>query len=212
MSDQNNPPLVGIIMGSQSDWETMQHAANQLDELGVPYEAQIISAHRTPDLLFDYASTAELIADFRLLYDSLLANGGEHVAHGTLEQSIRTVAAFGLTLTTLDVREHAQAHHAALGPLIDRLGEYDQPYASLSRPERFDLLAGELASARPLGLLPKPLEGQDLATFRTFESIKGLLNHFGEREHIAFSNVFYAGSKVCLECHARDIQLRRCSQ
>jgi phosphoenolpyruvate carboxylase len=129
----------------------------------------------------DYASTAELIADFRLLYDSLLANGGEHVAHGTLEQSIRTVAAFGLTLTTLDVREHAQAHHAALGPLIDRLGEYDQPYASLSRTERFDLLAGELASARPLGLLPKPLEGQDLATFRTFESIKGLLNHFGER-------------------------------
>ena len=58
MSDQNNPPLVGIIMGSQSDWETMQHAANQLDELRVPYEAQIISAHRTPDLLFEYASGA----------------------------------------------------------------------------------------------------------------------------------------------------------
>ena len=58
MSDQNNQPLVGIIMGSQSDWETMQHAANQLDELGVPYEAQIISAHRTPDLLFEYASGA----------------------------------------------------------------------------------------------------------------------------------------------------------
>jgi 5-(carboxyamino)imidazole ribonucleotide mutase len=58
MSDQNKPPLVGIIMGSQSDWETMQHAANQLDELGVPYEAQIISAHRTPDLLFEYASGA----------------------------------------------------------------------------------------------------------------------------------------------------------
>src|SRR5262245_47246499 len=51
-------PLVGIIMGSQSDWETMQHAAAQLDELGVPYEAQVVSAHRTPDLLFDYASTA----------------------------------------------------------------------------------------------------------------------------------------------------------
>ena len=42
-------------MGSQSDWDTMQHAANQLDELGVPYEAQVVSAHRTPDLLFDYA-------------------------------------------------------------------------------------------------------------------------------------------------------------
>jgi 5-(carboxyamino)imidazole ribonucleotide mutase len=51
-------PLVGIIMGSQSDWETMQHAVTQLEELGVPYEAQVVSAHRTPDLLFDYASTA----------------------------------------------------------------------------------------------------------------------------------------------------------
>ena len=51
-------PLVGIIMGSKSDWETMQHAATQLDELKVPYEAQVISAHRTPDLLFEYASTA----------------------------------------------------------------------------------------------------------------------------------------------------------
>jgi 5-(carboxyamino)imidazole ribonucleotide mutase len=51
-------PLVGIIMGSHSDWETMQHAATQLSELGVPFEAQVISAHRTPDLLFEYASSA----------------------------------------------------------------------------------------------------------------------------------------------------------
>src|SRR5262249_22113160 len=50
--------LVGIIMGSQSDWETMQHSAAQLDELTVPYETRIVSAHRTPDLLFEYASTA----------------------------------------------------------------------------------------------------------------------------------------------------------
>ena len=45
-------------MGSQSDWETMQHTSAQLDELKVPYEAQVISAHRTPDLLFDYAAAA----------------------------------------------------------------------------------------------------------------------------------------------------------
>src|SRR5512135_3240866 len=51
-------PLVGIIMGSQSDWEVMQHTAQQLAELGVPHEVQIISAHRTPDLLFEYASGA----------------------------------------------------------------------------------------------------------------------------------------------------------
>ena len=49
---------VGIIMGSQSDWETMQHASAMLDDLGIPHEVKIVSAHRTPDLLFEYASTA----------------------------------------------------------------------------------------------------------------------------------------------------------
>ena len=51
-------PLVGIIMGSSSDWETMRHATETLDKLAVPYEVKIVSAHRTPDLLFEYASTA----------------------------------------------------------------------------------------------------------------------------------------------------------
>jgi 5-(carboxyamino)imidazole ribonucleotide mutase len=52
-------PLVGIIMGSTSDWETMEHASNTLTSLGVPHETRVVSAHRTPDLLFDYASSAE---------------------------------------------------------------------------------------------------------------------------------------------------------
>jgi 5-(carboxyamino)imidazole ribonucleotide mutase len=52
-------PLVGIIMGSQSDWETMRHAAQTLEELRVPFETRIVSAHRTPDLLFEYAAGAE---------------------------------------------------------------------------------------------------------------------------------------------------------
>jgi 5-(carboxyamino)imidazole ribonucleotide mutase len=52
-------PLVGIIMGSTSDWETMEHAANMLSDLGVPFETRVVSAHRTPDLLFSYASEAE---------------------------------------------------------------------------------------------------------------------------------------------------------
>jgi 5-(carboxyamino)imidazole ribonucleotide mutase len=52
-------PLVGMIMGSTSDWETMEHAANVLRDLGVPYETRVVSAHRTPDLLFDYAAGAE---------------------------------------------------------------------------------------------------------------------------------------------------------
>ncbi|MGD9868793.1 MAG: 5-(carboxyamino)imidazole ribonucleotide mutase [Hyphomicrobiales bacterium] len=51
-------PLVGIIMGSQSDWPTMKLAADVLDELGVAYEAKIVSAHRTPERLYEYAKTA----------------------------------------------------------------------------------------------------------------------------------------------------------
>ncbi len=51
-------PLVGIIMGSQSDWETMQHTAQILEQFEVPFEARVVSAHRTPDLLFDYAGNA----------------------------------------------------------------------------------------------------------------------------------------------------------
>jgi len=51
-------PLVGIIMGSQSDWPTMQQAAEVLEDFGVPYESRVVSAHRTPDLMADYALSA----------------------------------------------------------------------------------------------------------------------------------------------------------
>jgi len=53
-----NLPLVGVIMGSKNDWDTMQHAANTLDKLNISYEVEVVSAHRTPDKLFEYAKTA----------------------------------------------------------------------------------------------------------------------------------------------------------
>jgi 5-(carboxyamino)imidazole ribonucleotide mutase len=53
-----NKPLVGVVMGSKSDWDVMQQAAKVLKDFGVPYEAQVVSAHRTPDLMFDYAEQA----------------------------------------------------------------------------------------------------------------------------------------------------------
>lgn len=53
------PVQVGVIMGSRSDWPTMQHAVDKLEALGVSYEVRVVSAHRTPDLLFDYAKTAQ---------------------------------------------------------------------------------------------------------------------------------------------------------
>ena len=52
-------PLVGIVMGSRSDWATLEHAAETLSALGVPFEKRVVSAHRTPDLLYDYASSAD---------------------------------------------------------------------------------------------------------------------------------------------------------
>ena len=59
MTGESNAPLVGIVMGSRSDWETMQHAAAKLDALGVAHEVRVVSAHRTPDALFDYAAGAQ---------------------------------------------------------------------------------------------------------------------------------------------------------
>lgn len=56
---ESEKPLVAVIMGSKSDWETMQKAAETLEEFGVPHETKIVSAHRTPDLLFEFAKSAE---------------------------------------------------------------------------------------------------------------------------------------------------------
>ena len=58
-AEKQQQVLVGVIMGSASDWETMEQAAKTLEELGVPFETRVISAHRTPDLLFEYAAAAE---------------------------------------------------------------------------------------------------------------------------------------------------------
>lgn len=58
MNMSESKPVVGIIMGSNSDWPTMQAAAKMLDDFGVPYEARVVSAHRTPDLMFEYAESA----------------------------------------------------------------------------------------------------------------------------------------------------------
>jgi 5-(carboxyamino)imidazole ribonucleotide mutase len=54
-----NPPIVGVIMGSKSDWETMQHAGQILTQFGIPHECKVVSAHRTPQLMVQYAAEAE---------------------------------------------------------------------------------------------------------------------------------------------------------
>jgi 5-(carboxyamino)imidazole ribonucleotide mutase len=81
-------PLVGIIMGSKSDWETMEHTARTLEDLGVPHEVRILSAHRTPDHLFEYASAAE---DRGLEVIIAAAGGAAHLAGVTAAKTILPV-------------------------------------------------------------------------------------------------------------------------
>jgi 5-(carboxyamino)imidazole ribonucleotide mutase len=81
-------PLVGVIMGSKSDWETMEHTAKTLDELGVPHEVRILSAHRTPDHLFEYAGTAE---DRGLEVIIAAAGGAAHLAGVTAAKTVLPV-------------------------------------------------------------------------------------------------------------------------
>ena len=96
---QSEKPLVGIIMGSQSDWETMQHAAKQLDDLSVPYEVQVISAHRTPDLCFEYASTA---AARGLEVIIAAAGGAAHLAGVVCAKTILPVLGVPMKAWALD--------------------------------------------------------------------------------------------------------------
>jgi phosphoenolpyruvate carboxylase len=127
----------------------------------------------------DYLGTGELLADLAIVRDSLLAHRGELIARGSLERAMRTLAAFGLHLATMDVREHADAHHHALGRLFDRLHELDRPYAELSRGERFALLSTELQSRRPLASSPPPLDAAGRRTFETFAAIGTALDRHG---------------------------------
>jgi phosphoenolpyruvate carboxylase len=127
----------------------------------------------------DYTGTGELLADLDVVRESLLAHRGELIAHGRLERAMRTLAAFGLRLATLDMRVHAEEHHHAIGQLLDALGEDERPYAELSRGERRELLARELASRRPLAFPPPPLDDAGRLTFEGFEAIRSAHRRYG---------------------------------
>jgi phosphoenolpyruvate carboxylase len=129
----------------------------------------------------DYLGTPALLDDLMLVRESLAEHGGGVVAAGRLERGIRTIAAFGLGLATLDVREHATAHHEAVAQLVDRLGEAPLPYLELSRAQRIALLTAELTGRRPLAPSPPPLAGTARRTFEAFTAIADLLDRFGPK-------------------------------
>jgi phosphoenolpyruvate carboxylase len=154
----------------------------------------------------DYRGVAEVHADLRLVRDSLMEHRGRLIAEGRIERAMRTLSAFGLHLATLDVREHADAHHHAVGQLIDALGAApggeaagtkDGPpaggasigrytpnpcatsYGELDRDERRALLSRELASRRPLAFSPPPLDEAGRRTLATFEAIREAHERYG---------------------------------
>jgi phosphoenolpyruvate carboxylase len=129
----------------------------------------------------DFADDGEVLDDVLLLHRSVLEHQGTVVARGEMERLVRTVAATGLTLATLDVREHAVAHHHAVGQLLDRVGELGTPYAELDRGARAKVLSEELAGRRPLAGTPLPLDVAGMVTAETFGAIRWALDELGPR-------------------------------
>ncbi len=118
----------------------------------------------------DYANTKELLEDLMLMYNSLLANRGELIAHGLLERTIRTISAFGLTHATMDVREHSGAHQRVIEALFP-----DANYAALTPLQKCEFLTEKLNGAI---VDFSSLDELDAKTLRTFAAIRDLQDNF----------------------------------
>jgi phosphoenolpyruvate carboxylase len=128
----------------------------------------------------DYLGAEDLITDLELMRTSLARSAGQLLATGRIATVVRTVAAFGLQLATLDVREHAEAHHAVLAQLYQRVGEVTG-YAALPRDDRAKLLADELSGRRPLSTPDTPLTDQAQRTAEVFTTIRSAQERFGDQ-------------------------------
>jgi phosphoenolpyruvate carboxylase len=129
-----------------------------------------IAAGRRHRQAVDYLGVSGYLADLDVMDRSLREHRGERIADGALARAVRAARTVGLHLATLDLREHADRHHAALAALYSRLEELQAPYGELDRPARTALLSRELAGYRPLAAwrapLPEPA-GEVMAVFET---------------------------------------------
>lgn len=124
----------------------------------------------------DYRSSLDLLEELRVMHRSLRDNAGQLIAEGVLMRLMRNVTTFGFHLATMDIREHAERHHAVLEQLHERIGVR---YDSLDRSAREVLLTAELANRRPLASPTTALGEAETATFGTFVSIREALDRFG---------------------------------
>ncbi len=127
----------------------------------------------------DYLGTAALLADFTVMCDSLREHRGRLIADATLSPLLRALRAFGLHLATMDIREHADAHHAVLAQVYSGLAELDRPYAELDSGIRTKVLADELGGRRPLFGADPALDERGLATYQVFRTIRDAVDRFG---------------------------------
>lgn len=127
----------------------------------------------------DYFGADGLVADLEIMRRSLISHRGQLIADGTLADLIRTVRAFGLHLSTMDIREHAEKHHQVLAELFDPLGEADRPYGELDRAQRTALLVRELSGRRPLAASLARLTEASAKTFSVFTTVQRALDVFG---------------------------------
>ncbi len=128
----------------------------------------------------DYDSIGALLDDLQVVRDSLAHHHGERVAAGSVDRVLRVASALGLTLATMDVREHAARLHEALGVLVDRAGASATRYAELDRPSRCDLLVAEVANPRPLVPPAAHVQGAPADTLEVFRTVREALDRYGE--------------------------------
>jgi phosphoenolpyruvate carboxylase len=127
----------------------------------------------------DYLGTPEYLTDLAIMAESLREHRGEKVAEGALGRAMRAARTIGLHLATMDLREHAERHHAALGALYERLDELPKPYDELDRDERTALLSAELAGQRPLTAWRSPLPTPAADVLAVFETARAAAETFG---------------------------------
>jgi len=129
-----------------------------------------------PALEREYQSVGDLLSDLGLIHASLVDHDGELIANGAVARVMRTTATFGFHLATMDIRQHAEKHHEALGELFDRVGE---DYSGLDAVARSDVLANELAGRRPLTTTAADLSQETDATLDVFRTIRSAQERYG---------------------------------